>query len=158
MVVLSEGKLPNSDVNVILFVLGSRLFSIFSWAVSYQLLIYLYRKGLSEFWYAHKMYWLLNTLFTFSTTIWQVAVVKRNSSFLIVCKVILIILNISLLVLMLKTKARTVEEPRPGIRVTSEGHIFIDPGEKTRRTTSYSNMRDGVSGGAGRLGSGLQNN
>ncbi len=27
-----------------------------------KLLIYLYRKGLSEFWYAHKLLWILNLL------------------------------------------------------------------------------------------------
>ena len=33
--VITQGLLPDHEVNVRLFVIGSRLFSIFSWAISY---------------------------------------------------------------------------------------------------------------------------
>ena len=138
---ISDVLFPDKNINVLIFISASRIMGIFSWTISYKLLVYMYRKGLSEFWYSHKMFWLLNTLISFITTILQSKENTYRSGFIITTKVILIILNISLLGLMIKTKARTVEEPRPGLRVTSEGHIFIDPAEKTRRTTSYSYMK-----------------
>lgn len=128
------------DTLVRIFVGLTRVIGIICWVISYKLLVYLYRKGLSEFWYSHKMFWILNTLLTLITTFQQSFAVQDPSAFIIVCRVILILLNISLLVLMIKTKARTVEQPRPGIRVTSEGDIFIDPAEKFRRKTSYSKV------------------
>lgn len=127
--------------NVRFFIGASRIMGIVAWVVSYKLLVYLYRKGLSEFWYAHKMFWLLNALLTCINTIWQGSSDTFHSDFMMGCKVVLICLNVSLLALMIRTKARTQEQPRPGIRVTSEGHIFVDPAGGTRRTTSYGNMR-----------------
>lgn len=52
------------------FIAASRTTSVIAWIISYKLLVYLYRKGLSEFWYAHKMFWSLNALFTLVSTVW----------------------------------------------------------------------------------------
>ena len=67
---LSPSVFENTATNVRLFVGASRILSIVAWAISYKLLVYLYRKGLSEFWYAHKMFWSLNALCTLIATIW----------------------------------------------------------------------------------------
>ena len=55
---------------------------------------------------------------------------------MLVSKILLIILNISLLALMLTTKARSVEQPRPGIKVTASG-IVEDTDKGVRRTISF---------------------
>lgn len=38
------------------------LIHILGWYGTYRLLVYEYRKGLSESWYSSKMYWILNFL------------------------------------------------------------------------------------------------
>lgn len=139
--ILSPQLFKHADANVRLFVGASRILGIVAWAISYKLLVYLYRKGLSEFWYAHKMFWSLNALCTLIATIWQAVALAFRSNFMLACKGVLICLNISLLALMIRTKARTVEQPRAGIRVTSQGHIFVDAAEGARRTTSYGNLK-----------------
>lgn len=121
------------------FIAASRITGVIAWTISYKLLVYLYRKGLSEFWYAHKMFWSLNALFTLISTVWQA--VAFRSTFMLACKIVLICLNVSLLALMFRTKVRTVEQPRPGLRVTSEGQIFEELDRGARRTTSYGHMR-----------------
>jgi len=60
---------------------------------------------------------------------------------MIASRIALVCLNISLLALMIRTKVRTAEQPRPGIRVTAEGQIFEDLNKGQRRTTSYGNLK-----------------
>ena len=51
----------------------TRFLSVVAWIISYILLVYLYKKGLSEVWYAHKMFWLVNTVTNLVGLIWALA-------------------------------------------------------------------------------------
>lgn len=53
-----------------------------------------------------------------------------------VMKVLLIILEILLIYLMFKTKARSIEQPRSGLKVIPESHIFIDSGGTVKERKS----------------------
>jgi hypothetical protein len=80
-----------------------------------KLLVYLYRKGLSEFWYAHKLLWILN-LCVDVTQLFTLIDRKKDDKILnIILFTIFSFFNTILLILMFKTKIRTIEKPRPGI-------------------------------------------
>jgi hypothetical protein len=80
-----------------------------------KLLIYLYRKGLSEFWYAHKMLWILNLCVDIAQLFTLIFRSKENKILNVSFFIIFSLFNTVLLILMLKTKVRTIEKLRPGI-------------------------------------------
>jgi hypothetical protein len=41
-------------------IIGKNVINTVGWVGSYYLLIYQYRKGLSETWYSHQMFWIFN--------------------------------------------------------------------------------------------------
>lgn len=55
----SEPKGTETTI-VTYFILLFMLFQTFAWLGSVRLLIYEYRKGLSEVWYSHKLFWVSN--------------------------------------------------------------------------------------------------
>ena len=46
------------------------ILSLIAWIGCYLLLVYIYRKGLSETWYGHKLYWGLNLVTLLSCSIY----------------------------------------------------------------------------------------
>ena len=66
------GKLDTLKI----YIVFSRTLSIIAWLVSYKLLIYLYRKGLSEFWYSHKLFWSLNAIVDLVCIVWYIVMVN----------------------------------------------------------------------------------
>lgn len=88
--------------------------------------MYLYKKGLSEVWYAHKTFWLLNTLTNLASLIWALAGNLQLQSYLThIAKGAMIALNIALIYLMINTTPRSIEQPRSGTKINPEG-IFLD--------------------------------
>ena len=82
-----------------------------------RLLIYLYRKGLSEFWYAHKLIWVLETLNEFSIIISSLAV--NDFDYVVLFEEIGgFFLNLMLVILMIRTRRKEIERPKP---------IYFDP-------------------------------
>ena len=60
------------------YIVFSRTLSIIAWLVSYKLLIYLYRKGLSEFWYSHKLFWSLNAIVDLVCIVWYIIMMNND--------------------------------------------------------------------------------
>ena len=58
----TSGEFKSKDLKVDLVMGAKNLFYILGWFGSYKLLIYQYRKGLSETWYSHQAFWVLNFL------------------------------------------------------------------------------------------------
>ena len=82
-----------------------------------KLLIYLYRKGLSEFWYAHKLIWVLEMIMDF--TIVLSSLVVDDFDYIILFEEIGgFLLNFFLVVLMIRTRRKEIEKPKP---------IYFDP-------------------------------
>jgi hypothetical protein len=95
---------------------------------------------LSESWLSHKLFWVFNffTLladFTYSVIKTEVPVHSKVISPLI------IITNFFLIILMLKTKARSLERPRPGHMIRADGSLFEQLDNGQTRTTSFGNFR-----------------
>ena len=115
------------------------LISLVGWYGSYKLLIYQYRKGLSEKWYSHKAYWVFNFIVLFTCLIYG-SVTSSYTAYLYVQNIFSSIFNIALIVLMLLTKERTIEKPRPGILITNDGNIYEELENGQNRTTSFANF------------------
>ena len=82
------------------------LLSCIIWIASERLLVYEYRKGLSEGWYSHKMFWGLFTLVNAASFIYCLS---KNyfTSFLIAIRLLTLFCSASLVVMMLTTKKRS---------------------------------------------------
>ena len=114
-----------------------------AWILSYYLLICQYRKGLSETWYAHKTFWYLKiiadgTLIAYCSVIhkYYISIVIRG---LFAAQ---ILNNLVLIALLLNTKERTLERPRPDILITKDGEFIEQLENGQSRTTSFGNYGD----------------
>lgn len=88
-----------------------KLINAIVWYSSIKLLIYQYRKGLSEVWYSHKMFWVLHV----AINSWALAYGIYTDNYKIsnsVVKSIEILTQLILIVLMFKTVTRTADKPR----------------------------------------------
>mmetsp|Transcript_26313 Transcript_26313/g.40164 ORF Transcript_26313/g.40164 Transcript_26313/m.40164 type:complete len:87 (+) Transcript_26313:370-630(+) len=79
---------------------------------NYRLLIYIYRKGLSEVWYSHKMFWVLNVCALLTCSIYG-TVKQLYTTYLFVQNLLSVFLNLTLVYLMVRTKERTLQSRRP---------------------------------------------
>lgn len=121
------------DNDIRLFIGITKLFSFFIWIAAATLLVYEYRKGLSESWYSFKMFWTLTAIMNICCLV-HAQVTELYWPFVIVMRVLVTVFSILLLGLMLRTKGRTIDRPR-GLLVTQEGlYEPIDGGE---RLTNY---------------------
>ena len=55
----SNNCLIDRDGRYVIFLVFS-VVKVIAWGICIKLLIYQYRKGLSELWYSHKMFWVLS--------------------------------------------------------------------------------------------------
>ena len=55
-----------------------RFFRVIAWAVCIKLLVYQYRKGLSEHWYSHQMFWILSFIVQVASVIWGIVEKVNN--------------------------------------------------------------------------------
>jgi hypothetical protein len=77
-----------------------------------KLLVYLYRKGLSEFWYAHKFIWVLEMLIDFTVVVSSIGV--DDFDYVILFEEVGgFFLNLFLVILMIRTRRREIEKPKP---------------------------------------------
>lgn len=110
------------------------------WLASYYLLIYQYRKGLSETWYSHKAFWYLSSIADLSIFIYGSFVNQYYKSiFIISLYGIRLIINFILVILLLNTQERTLEKPRPDILIGKDGEIIEQLENGQSRTTSFGN-------------------
>lgn len=129
-------NLQRDDHDMKIFIGVTKFFSFVVWIASATLLVYEYRKGLSESWYSFKLFWTLTAGMNFCCLV-HAAVTDLYWPFVIVMRVLVTVFSILLLGLMLRTKGRTIDRPR-GLLVTQEGlYEPIDGGE---RLTNYENF------------------
>ena len=122
-----EFKEKNLSVDIIM---GSKnLINIVAWYGSYKLLIYQYRKCLSETWYSHQSFWFLNFLAQLYLLIytWERNGPEKKyyNQFPQITGVSVCLTNLFIIVLMINTTKRTIERPRPAdIHFTSDGNLI----------------------------------
>jgi len=80
-----------------------RILHVFAWIGSYRLLIYEYRKGLSEAWYSHKFFWIMN-FFAFTVSFAYGAWYRYQNYFHLGYNISIMICNSVLLGLLMNTK------------------------------------------------------
>jgi len=101
-----------------------------AWLVSSLLSDYEYKKSLSEAIYSHQIFWTLNLIILIIVTSLQFETIGLVNE---IFQVFQIILNFFLCILMVMTKRRTVEKPRP------RNHLYDSVVEPLRNTTSSKN-------------------
>jgi hypothetical protein len=100
---------------------------IVGWFGSYRLLIYQYRKGLSETWYSHQMFWVLNFFSQVSLLIYCLTngVTKYYGIWLSIPGAFVVSINCVLVVFLFNTTKRTVDRPRPAdIHYAEDGSLI----------------------------------
>jgi hypothetical protein len=104
-------------------IISKNVIYVVGWLGSYYLLIYQYRKGLSETWYSHQMFWILN--FVAQITLLIYSWIKGfYGTTPIVMGVANVMTNFVLIVLLINTKKRTMDRPRPAdIQFTADGSL-----------------------------------
>ena len=105
-----------------------RFFSIVAWFLSERLLEYQYRKGLSEQWYSHKAFWILNAMINAGSLAYSCYRGYYKWT-MITDRVIIFLFNMVLLILMFNTKPRqSVDEKRLGMpaQVMTESECLMD--------------------------------
>ena len=108
------------------------------WLGSYRLLIYQYRKGLSETWYSHQMFWYLNFATQLGILIYSWKYYTSLTRFVCIMQ---LAINLLLIGLLINTKTRTLERPRPAdIHMTSSGDLVETLDNGQTRTTSFGNF------------------
>jgi hypothetical protein len=132
-------NVPENNYAIYRATTALELVNILGWFGSYRLLIYQYRKGLSEKWYSHKLFWVLNFLVYSISLIYGVSV-HLMSVYNVITDLLSASLNFLLLVLMFRTKERTLERPRPGILITEEGNLYEELENGQTRTTSFAHL------------------
>jgi len=85
--------------------------SALGWIFCYQLMIYQYRKGLSEVWYSHTLFFFLNFMAS-GFALGYGSATGEYTTFQIVFTAIEVVLSVVLIVLIFNTKRRTSEMPR----------------------------------------------
>ena len=86
----------------------------FAWSLAVFLMIYEYRRLLSEALYANQLFWILNLIAELVT----IGILRKeiyNSIFMMCTASVNLIVNLSLLIMMFKTEKRTVRNRRPNI-------------------------------------------
>ena len=103
------------------------LFQATAWFYGTWLMIFEYRRLLSEAWYSHQLYWVLNlTIECVSVLLLIESYVKSPLMLSIAC--INIFANLCLVVLMFKTERRTLQNRRP-----AQGYDVPNSVEQKRR-------------------------
>lgn len=82
------------------------------WIFSERLLVYEYRKGLSEGWYSHKLYWILFTLVNLASFIYCM-INNYYTTFMVVMRALTMLCSFTLFVMMVRTKGRSADKLRP---------------------------------------------
>ena len=114
------------------------LFNAMVWYGCFKLLVYQYRKGLSERWYSHKMFWAFN-LFFLLVGIGYSYLQGLSSPYMLAQATIQSVINTFLIVFLVNTKERTKERPRPGKMITHDGiKEVLENGQS--RTTSFASF------------------
>jgi hypothetical protein len=119
----SDGSEDSPLVRVV--IVAGRALSIAAWILSERLLVYQYRKGLSEQWYSHKMFWILNAAANLGALAYSCAN-GLYAPLMIADRVIISSLNIALLLLLCNTKQRTLDALRPGIQISATGELITE--------------------------------
>lgn len=119
----SDGEEDSPLVRVV--IVAGRALSIAAWILSERLLVYQYRKGLSEQWYSHKMFWILNAGANIGALAYSCGK-GLYAPLMIVDRVIISSLNIALLLLLCNTKQRTLDALRPGIQISATGELITE--------------------------------
>ena len=119
-----EKEYTDKNLSADLVMGAKNIFYILGWYGSYKLLIYQYRKGLSETWYSHQAFWVLN----FLTQLYLLIYSFENGYYNKLAKVLGVLCcltNLSLVIFMFKTTKRTIDRPRPAdIHFTSDGNLI----------------------------------
>ena len=121
-----------------------RVFTILSWIGCRYLLIYEYRKGLSETWSALKLFWTLNFIFLLSDTIEGAIFDTLNTEIkFTISQSLQCFANLIILILMVRTKSRTFDQPRPGLQFPRGQSNIKDiiKNKNSARSTSFGSGR-----------------
>lgn len=115
-------KTFNNDTFGIVYVV-LKLINALVWYSSIKLLIYQYRKGLSEVWYSHKMFWVLHVAANLYALVYGVYSTNYKVVHISI-KAVEILIQLVLIVLMFKTVTRTAEKPRQGLVMSNDGTLI----------------------------------
>ena len=83
-----------------------------AWLLSCFLMVYEYRRRLSEEWYANQLFWCLNFLIEVITFLVLISDYAEDPTMMAI-SIINMSGNLTLIVLMIKTERRTLENRRP---------------------------------------------
>jgi hypothetical protein len=87
-------------------------FQVLAWEQSYQLMRYSYQKGLSEEWYSQKLFWVFSLMIYLLCGTYEFILYDFYNIYRLTTDSIRIVLMIILIIMMLKTRKRTISEPR----------------------------------------------
>jgi len=101
-----------------------KAFTIVTWIGAFQLMVYQYRKGLSESWYSLKLFWYSNFICQTYVTIYGFMTEYKTVMKVFGCFEVLFALI--LVVQLLKTKSKTFDKPRGSHKESYENTLDLN--------------------------------